>query len=81
MGYILPQPPPPIHVDNTTAVGIVNNTIKRQSSHLFKMRYFWLLDQETQKYMKFCYHPAQGNLADYPTNHHTAAAHWHMRLY
>jgi len=24
-----PQPPTPIHVDNMTAVGIVNNTIKR----------------------------------------------------
>ena len=27
-----PQPPTPIHVDNTTAVGIVNSTIKRQRS-------------------------------------------------
>ena len=28
-----PQPPTPIHVDNTTTVvGIVNNTIKRQRS-------------------------------------------------
>jgi hypothetical protein len=25
-----PQPPMPIHIDNTTTVGIVNNTIKRQ---------------------------------------------------
>jgi len=25
-----PQPPAPIHIDNTTTVGIVNNTIKRQ---------------------------------------------------
>ena len=25
-----PQPQAPIHIDNTTAVGIVNNTIKRQ---------------------------------------------------
>jgi hypothetical protein len=25
-----PQPPIPIHIDNTTTVGIVNNTIKRQ---------------------------------------------------
>ena len=25
-----PQPPTPVHVDNTTAVGIVNNTIKHQ---------------------------------------------------
>jgi hypothetical protein len=24
-----PQPPTPIHIDNTTTVGIVNNTIKR----------------------------------------------------
>ena len=24
------QPPTPIHLDNTTAVGIVNNTIKHQ---------------------------------------------------
>jgi len=25
-----PQPPTPIHIDNTTTVGIINNTIKRQ---------------------------------------------------
>ncbi len=25
-----PQPPTPIHIDNTTTVGIVNNTIKQQ---------------------------------------------------
>jgi hypothetical protein len=43
-----PQPPTPIHIDNTTTVGIVNNTIKRQQSRLMEMRYFWLLDGETQ---------------------------------
>jgi hypothetical protein len=35
MGLILtklshPQPPTPIHIDNTTTVGIVNNTVKQQ---------------------------------------------------
>ncbi len=25
-----PQPPTPIHIDNTTTVGIINNTTKRQ---------------------------------------------------
>ncbi len=25
-----PQPPTPIHIDNTTTVGIINNTIKQQ---------------------------------------------------
>ena len=39
------QPQTPIHIDNTTAVGIVNKTIKRQQSRAMEMRYFWLLDQ------------------------------------
>jgi len=52
-----PQPPTPIHNDNTTTVGIVNNTIKRQRSRSMKMRYFWLLDGEMQQYFKFYYQP------------------------
>ncbi len=44
-----PQPPTPIHIDNTTTVGIVNNTIKQQCSHAIEMRYFWLLDGEAQQ--------------------------------
>jgi hypothetical protein len=38
-----PQPPTPIHINNTTTVGIVNNTIKRQQSKSMKKWYFWLL--------------------------------------
>ena len=53
------QPSTPIHVENTTAVGIVNNTIKRKHSRGFEMRYFYLPDQQTQKYMRFYYHPGQ----------------------
>jgi hypothetical protein len=41
-----PQPPTPIHIDITTTVGIVNNTIKQQRSRTVEMRYFWLLDGE-----------------------------------
>jgi hypothetical protein len=44
-----PQPPTPIHIDNTTTVGIVNNTIKGQHSRVMEMRYFWLLDDEAQQ--------------------------------
>ena len=76
-----PQPPTPIHIDNTTAVGIVNNTIKRQRSRAMEMRYFWLLDQETQKYFKFYYQPGQENLGDYPSKAHTGAIHVHVRPY
>ena len=35
-----PQPPTPINEDNMTAVGIVNNTIKRQRSRAMEIRYF-----------------------------------------
>jgi hypothetical protein len=57
-----PQPPTPIHINNTTTVEIVNNTIKRQRSRVMEMRYFWLLDGKTQKYFKFYYMPGQENL-------------------
>ena len=42
-----PKPQTPIHIDNATAVGIVNNTIKRQQYCAMEMRYFQLLDQKT----------------------------------
>ena len=71
MGH--PQPPTPIHVDNTTAVGIVNGTIKRQRSRAMNMRYFWLLCQEAQKVLTVRYHPGQENLGDMPTKHHNGA--------
>ena len=65
-----PQPPTPIHVDNTTVTGIVNNTIKRQKSRSMQMNYFWLLDQENQKNFNFRYHPGYENLGDLYTKAH-----------
>jgi hypothetical protein len=76
-----PQPPTTIHIDNTTTVGIVNNTIKHQPSRAMKIRYFWLLDRKTQKYFKFHYQPGQENMRDYPSKHHTADIHQHVHLY
>jgi hypothetical protein len=35
-----PQPKMPVHCDNVTAIGIANNTIKRQRSQAMEMRYF-----------------------------------------
>ncbi len=76
-----PQPPTPIHIDNTTTVGIVNNTINHQQSRLMEMWYFWLLDGETQQYFKFYYQPGLENLGDYPSKHHTADVHQHVQPY
>ena len=66
-----PQPHTPMHVDNTTAVGIVNNTIKQQRSRAFEMRYFWLLRQEAQKILKFSHHPGQENLGYHAKKAHS----------
>jgi len=74
-----PQPPTPIHVDNTTTVGIANNTIKRQRSRAMEMRYFWLLDGEVQNRVRFHYQPGQENLGDYPSKHHSTDIHQHVQ--
>lgn len=77
MGH--PQPPIPIHCDNTTAVGVVNSSIKRQRSRAMNMRYFWLMCQEAQKLMRVSYQPGQENLGDYQTKHHNGAHHKKVR--
>ena len=74
-----PQPPTPIHVDNTTAVGIVNSTIKHQRSRAMNMRYFWLLCQEAQRILNVRYHPQAENLVDYQIKLHNGPHHKRVR--
>ena len=80
MGHSQPQLVTLIHIDNTTAVGIVNITIKHQQqrSRFMEMRYFWLFDCVAQGNFIFIYTPGQENLANYPTEHHTADIHKHV---
>ncbi len=52
-----------------------------QQSRSMEMRYFWLLDGETQRYFKFYYQPGLENLGDYPSKHHTADIHQHVQPY
>jgi hypothetical protein len=51
------QPPTTIHVDNSTTIGIVNNTVKRQKSRSMEMRYFWLLDGKNPKNIQYSISP------------------------
>jgi hypothetical protein len=74
-----PQPPTPIHINNTTMVGIVDNSIKGRGSQAIEMIYFWLLDGKTQKY--FYHQPGQENLGSYPSKLYTANAHQHVKPY
>jgi hypothetical protein len=74
-----PQPKTPIHCDNATAVGIANNTVKRQRSRSMEMRYFWVCDKEAQDIYDVKWHPGKENLADYQSKHHPGAHHTAVR--
>ncbi len=52
------QPPTPIHINNKTTVGIINNTIERQQSRSMEMRYFWLLDGDCNNISNSTTNPA-----------------------
>jgi hypothetical protein len=83
MGH--PQPKTPIHCDNATAVGIANNTIKRQRSRSMEMRFFWIGDEIGQQMYNLKWDPGQENLADYQSKHHigshnTAVRPWYLHL-
>eukprot|EP00804_Cyclotella_cryptica_P005031 CCRYP_020364-RC/>CCRYP_020364-RC protein AED:0.45 eAED:0.45 QI:0/-1/0/1/-1/0/1/0/139 len=73
MGH--PQPPTPIQTDNSTALGVVNNTIQLKHTKAMDMHFHWLLCCNNQ--IHFCPYWSAGatNLADYVTKHHPAIHH------
>ncbi len=73
MGH--PQPKTPVHCSNATAVGIANNTVKRQRSCSMEMRFFWISDKIAQEMYKVSWHPGQENLADYQSKNHPGGHH------
>ncbi len=73
MGH--PQSPIPINCDNLTAVGIANNTVKRQRSWAMEMRFFWVADAVEQGKYDIKYFPGKENLEDYQSKHHSGAHH------
>jgi hypothetical protein len=77
MGH--PQPPTPIQVDNTTAVGFANSTIKQKRSKAIDMRFYWLQNRTRQGQFRIYWGPGSENLADYHTKHHPATHHREMR--
>ena len=69
------QPPTPIHCDNSTATGIVNNSIENKCPCAMDMRYHWLVDQAQQINYDVQWHPGQENICDYITKHHPPSHH------
>jgi predicted transposase YdaD len=77
MGH--PQPATPIQMDNLTACGITNDTIKQQRSQAINMRFYWVRDRVQQGQFHIYWGLGKLNLADYYTKHHVATHHQVMR--
>ena len=70
-----PQPPSPIQTDNTTAVGVTNNTIVPKQTKSMDMRFHWLRCREAQKQFRVYWNHGKFNDGDYSTKHHPPIYH------
>jgi hypothetical protein len=73
------QPPTPIQTDNSTAQGILTDTVKQKRSKAIDMRYYWLRDRIKLKQFYVHWQPGYTNHADYFTKHHPPSTHTTVR--
>jgi hypothetical protein len=73
------QPATPICTDNSTAFGILNETIKQNMSKAMDVRYHWIMDRVLQKQFDVYWRPGRENLGKYHTKHYSAHNHKDMR--
>ena len=76
-----PQPPMPVLVDNSTAVGLANDTVTQGRSRAIDMHFYWIHDRVNQQQYHVYWAPAHQNLVDYFIKHHTPSHHREMRKY
>ena len=74
-----PQPPTLIQVDNSTAVGIANKSIKQKRSKAMDMRFHWIQDRILQDHFNVIWKPGPTNLGDYHSKHHPTPHHIQVR--
>ena len=73
MGW--PQPPALIQNENSTAAGVVDNTIVPRKIKSTDLRFHWLRCHMVQVQFCFCWAPGYLNWGDYSTKNHTPAYH------
>ena len=59
--------PTTLHVDNSTAVGLANDTLKIARSKSIDMKFHWLRDRLRQGLIRVVYIPGERQLADFFT--------------
>ena len=74
-----PKPPPPIHVDIATAVGIANKSIRQKMYKAMDMWFHWIQDRILQRQFNVFWKPGPTNLGGYHSKHHQEYHHIHVR--
>ena len=69
------QPATPLRTHNSTAYGILNETIKQKRSKSMDMKYYRLQERVLQKQFDVYWRPGKDNLGDYHTKHHSEQHH------
>ena len=69
------QPPTPVQVDNSTALGISTGTIKQSKSKAMDIRFYWIRDRRNQEQFNIYWKPGSTNRGDYFTKHFPIAHH------
>ena len=63
------QPPTPVQVYNSTALGIATGTIKQRKSKAMDMRFYWIRDRRNQYQFNIYWKPGSTNRGDYFAKH------------
>jgi len=74
-----PQLATPLQTDNSTACGIINDTVKQKRSKAIDMQFYWIRDRTCQGQFYIFWRPGNTNRADYFSKHHPAKHHQAMR--
>ena len=64
------QGPALLHLDNKTAVGIINNNVKQRRYKAMDIQFYWVCKWEQQKDTCVYWKLGSNNKADYPSKHH-----------
>ena len=73
------QPPIPVQVDNSTALGISTGTIKQRNYKAMDMRFYWIRDRSNQDQFNIYWKPGSTNRGDYFTEYFPPAHHATVR--
>ena len=74
-----PQPATPMQVDNSTAVGFSNDTIRQRQSKAINMHFYWIRDRTSRGQFLVYWQQGITNLAYYHTKKYSPAHHCLMQ--